>query len=149
MWHNFVEFTSPHLALIICWLVIVVICLKALSSLPDCKPQLCPPWQHCALQWGNPSATMPSHWAGGSPTKKEPSYLQSGDGLHPWLDLQLFRTSSFFLFLFFTDRKLREHVFFNFHSVLFPTDLEWWCSVVFPSWKQLSGSTVAEQSWRS
>lgn len=49
MWHNFLEFTSPHLALIICWLVIVVICLKALSSLPDCKPLLCLPWQPCAL----------------------------------------------------------------------------------------------------
>lgn len=49
MWHNFLEFTSPHLALIICWLVIVVICLKALSSLPDCKPLLCLLWQHRAL----------------------------------------------------------------------------------------------------
>lgn len=60
MWHNFVEFTSPHLALIICWLVIVVICLKALSSLPDCKLLLClAPAAPCSGRWGHPCATIP------------------------------------------------------------------------------------------
>lgn len=72
MWHNFLEFTSPHLALIICWRVIVVICLKALSSLPDCKPLLCLPWQHRAL--GSEEILVqpcPNQWARDpeSPTK--------------------------------------------------------------------------------
>lgn len=119
VWHNFVEFTSPHLALIICWLVIVVICLKALSSLPDCKPNYACPGS--TVLW--PVKKSLRHHAPVSELETQNRPLRTqlptpGDGLHPWLNLQLFKTRS--QFLIFIDMKSREYMILNFHAILCP-----------------------------
>lgn len=69
----------------------------------------------------------------------------SGDGLYPWLNLQLFKTTS--QFLISTDVKARDYVF-KFSRSLMSRDLKS-CSVVLHGGKQLLGSVAVGQGGRS
>ena len=149
------------MALIICWLVILVICVQVLSSLPDCKLLDDKSYAWCSSvglrSFPGLSAVLCTMWKisrhtlCASGTWKVLKIIQLGmhrNWPHLWLSLQPFKVS--FQFLISIDTKSRGYIFLRFPQYLISRDLKSRC-YIFLHWVGNSSQrlAVAEQGWRS